>query len=321
MRATPPAEFATIGLHGNYFKAAPNEWHGPCPQCGGRDRFVIFTDRDYPSWNWFCRKCHPDHAWIDELNPNIREEWKSLPPEEIERRHAAQVERARREIEEAKAMIERAERRLNEAEIWRRYHQQLDERARQMWQRRGLPSEWVNYWELGWTYSGQVYQGYETLSIPVWGYDRKLNNLKHRLLGTDVPGGKYRQEIRGIPAAPFICDPETKTGPLLLVEGEIKSMVAFVTWDAAGLQVIGIPGKNPSNEMLTTLEGFDPVYLLLDPDAYEAEYNRPAVVDGIADDLGRERVKMLRLSMKIDDAILAGALTKRGMVNLLRMAR
>lgn len=34
-------------------KAAANEWSGPCPKCGGRDRFHCTAD-----W-FFCRQCHP----------------------------------------------------------------------------------------------------------------------------------------------------------------------------------------------------------------------------------------------------------------------
>lgn len=36
-------------------KTAAGEYEGPCPRCGGSDRFVV-NDRE--RW-WFCRQCHP----------------------------------------------------------------------------------------------------------------------------------------------------------------------------------------------------------------------------------------------------------------------
>lgn len=55
-----------VGRYVELSKASGNEWHGPCPKCGGRDRFHCAVD-----W-WFCRQCHPkrDDAvafvrWLD----------------------------------------------------------------------------------------------------------------------------------------------------------------------------------------------------------------------------------------------------------------
>jgi len=36
------------------------EWAGPCPRCGGRDRFHATG-----TW-WFCRKCHPKRGDVIE---------------------------------------------------------------------------------------------------------------------------------------------------------------------------------------------------------------------------------------------------------------
>src|SRR5690606_6776786 len=41
-------------------RASATEYHGPCPRCGGQDRFVCKAD------GWFCRQCrpiHPRHGW------------------------------------------------------------------------------------------------------------------------------------------------------------------------------------------------------------------------------------------------------------------
>ena len=44
-------------LAGGFKQASVREFHGPCPRCGGNDRFVVIPDDDH----FFCRRCsHPD---------------------------------------------------------------------------------------------------------------------------------------------------------------------------------------------------------------------------------------------------------------------
>ena len=44
---------ALVGDAVQLHKVTANEWAGPCPKCGGDDRFHVT-----PTW-WFCRQCHP----------------------------------------------------------------------------------------------------------------------------------------------------------------------------------------------------------------------------------------------------------------------
>jgi DNA primase len=39
------------------------EYHGPCPMCGGTDRFAVQPNYDYP--RWFCRECNK--SWSDAI--------------------------------------------------------------------------------------------------------------------------------------------------------------------------------------------------------------------------------------------------------------
>src|SRR5438128_12353476 len=39
------------------------EWAGPCPFCGGRDRFRVQPEKGL----WFCRQCSPDGRWQDAI--------------------------------------------------------------------------------------------------------------------------------------------------------------------------------------------------------------------------------------------------------------
>lgn len=53
----------------NLHKVSGGEWAGPCPRCGGTDRFHVRAD------TWMCRQCHP--RWSDPigylrwLNPGL----------------------------------------------------------------------------------------------------------------------------------------------------------------------------------------------------------------------------------------------------------
>src|SRR5205807_1193422 len=39
------------------------EWAGPCPFCGGKDRFRVQPKTGL----WFCRSCSPDARWQDAI--------------------------------------------------------------------------------------------------------------------------------------------------------------------------------------------------------------------------------------------------------------
>ena len=50
------------GMLGNFTtlkRATGREFCGPCPSCGGVDRFHVGRERDGARWWWFCRQCHP----------------------------------------------------------------------------------------------------------------------------------------------------------------------------------------------------------------------------------------------------------------------
>jgi Zinc-binding domain of primase-helicase len=317
MNATPPCEFSTIGLRGEFRKYGANEWHGECPNCGGDDRFVIFTDKPFPKWNWFCRQCHPESGWIDELNPALREE---LSPSEKARRAA---EYARLREESLKREIERAQEALKElqsAQSWLRYHEQMTDEARQQWESWGIPDFWQEFWKLGFDPDRIVWSNKEqwhtpTMTIPIFAPATwEVLNVRHRLLNPPRPGDKYRPEKSGLPAALFIADPdEPVSNKTLLVEGEKKSMVSFITADDPTLQVVGIPGKNPPKELLEQLNNCDPLYICLDPDATPEAHK-------VALSVGADRCRLIELPDKIDDLILKYQLDNSWMRRMMRQA-
>jgi hypothetical protein len=320
-------EFAQIGLDASCFQQAGIcEFHGPCPLCGGRDRFVIYTDRDFPHWNWWCRKCHPNSGWIDELNPSLRQE---LSPED-KRRFAE--ENAKRVTEDLKVQIERAKTALSELQdtrVWLRYHEQLDAESRQLWASRGIPDFWQEYWKLGYdpdhvVWARKTEWHTPTLSIPIFTPETwECVNVRHRLLKPPTPGDKYRPEKAGLPASLFVGDPDKPiSGKTLVVEGEVKCMVSFITADDPNLQVVGFPGVTPRGELFEQMANCAPVFLCLDPDARgKSNPEKPSAQERAIQAIGKERVRIIELPVKIDDYIVENGLGKDWLQGLMRQAR
>ena len=314
MANIPPSEFDRIGLDTHRFRPFGNsEWHGPCPFCGGTDRLVIHTDREYPSWNWWCRVCSPDGGWIDEINPMLKE---PLSPD----RRKKIADEAEKKLKETIREAERVLKELQKARAWEQYHEQLTDDARATWQSWGIPAWWQDFWKLGYDpdrtiWTGEMEWSTPTMTIPIFEpVTWNCLNIKHRLINPPRKGDKYRPERSGLPAALFVAYPDERLGAkTLLVEGEKKAMVSFITADDPFLQVVGIPGKNPSKELLAQLSECEPIYICLDPDALDEAVK-------LARRLGTDRTRVLELPDKIDDLIIRHHLDKHWIKNIMRQA-
>ena len=315
-----PIEFSNIGLPGPYIKKGNNEFAMPCPKCGGKDRFVVWTDRPYPNWNYLCRTCTPDGEWLDDLFPEIKDKnWKISPQERAKR--AAEYAREReeslkREIEKAQLVLKE----LQEARSWLRYHEQLDDFAKGLYEQRGIPEFFQEFWKFG--YSADklfISDGEEwhtpTLTIPIFEPGWNCINVRHRLLNHKKLNDKYRPDRSGLPAALYVADPDKKIeNKTFLVEGEFKAMTTFVTIDDPGMQVIGIPGKNCKLDLLNKMKNCDPVYICLDPDAKKEAQE-------IANIIGRSRSRVVNLPGKIDDMINEGILDKEKLKHIINTSK
>lgn len=311
--AVLPIEFAPLHGQVQYVqRKSANEYSSTCPRCGGSihpngewpNRFIMWVHSKVTGGPLgLCRRCN--YKWWPGKD-QAADDWRP-DAEEIARRAKAAEEALQREIKRAQAALDE----LREARRWLEYHATLEQnsKARQLWRRRGVPDWWQDWWKVG--YAAQTRWSSPSLTIPVWQHGWQVQNIKHRLLQPNGKG-KYRNEQSGVPAAPFFCDPDTDRGPLFLAEGEIKAMVTFVTLDSDKIQVAGLPSATPGAEMLATLDNYEPIWLCLDPDAN---------ADKVARALGPERVRIVTIPAKIDDAINAGALTKDDIRRYCRMAR
>ncbi len=227
------------------------EWAGPCPFCGGRDRFRIQPYHDAGA-RWFCRGCG-EGRWQDVIayvmrrdSLDFKEACRVLGGENGHTRPTTRLKRpaprpnpekkeapARTWRDRALQFIEEAE-----AELWK----DTGERARQWLRARGLTDETIKKYRLG-------YAAGDRWDLPgLWGQERKNNIWLPR--GIVVPGliegipwyvkirrsdadlktkndPKYPQ-IRGSKsgAALYGADNLNLAERVLLVEGEFDTMLA-----------------------------------------------------------------------------------------------
>jgi hypothetical protein len=235
------------------------------------------------------------------------------PAAELERKIAyakwAQ-ERLQEEIQRAETVLAD----LHKSRIWEKYSEQQTEWSRRWWETNGIPSFWQDWWKFG--FIPQYIMGeYVTpaMTIPIFETGWDCVNIRMRLVNPPQSGDKYRPYKAGLPAPMFLSDPDKPLANKTLVcEGEKKAAVAFITADDPTLQVVGLPGKNPSHRLVEKLKDCDPVYICLDPDADPTS---------MAKEIGMERTRIIRLPQKIDDMILDHGLDKAWMSKLLNQAR
>ena len=250
-----------------------------------------------------------------------------ITPEIVAQRLEARKQRIDAEIQKHELAIER----LRNEKKWIEYQQNMNQRARGLWLQRGVAEWWQDFWSLGyapdfplWEKKGdewvQWWSG-ESIAIPLKSYGGSVNQIKHRFIEPPTESRKYHQEYYNAGQHPFIADVDRQSGALVLVEGEIKSMVTFVTLDTADMQCIGLPSMKPEQSVFEQLNGYDPIYFIPDPDAFKKRDRSGSAAGELAKTLGLERVRVVQLPQKIDDAINDGLIDKSGLYQLMKMGR
>lgn len=273
------------------------EWSAECPVCGDGghvgndypDRFRIFYDDKPLGW---CRRCgHTEFADGDSYRPT---------PEQIAEMQATRAQLAQREAQRLQTKIQE----LQEGAYWEAWNQSMNEQARQLWRNAGIPDTLQDYWELGYRaeYKGRGFTS-EAMTIPYFKPGREIATIQYRLLQPPKPSDKYRFET-GLKSNVWLADPdETPSGPCLLVEGMKKAGVCFYQMVERGrqrLNVVAVPSKSPNTDMLSVIKDCEPVYVALDPDAYETEKGKPSAVSRLVKTL-KGRAKVVKLPVKPDD--------------------
>ena len=305
-----PVEFLAIGLDsGKFFQKRNNEYAGPCPFCGGgKDRFVIFTNRPFPHWNWFCRKCWRK-GWADQLNPRLKAE---LTPE-MRAEYAKRNQES--EIARKKAQTMLLER-YQKSRVWEKYHTAMNATNRAWWRSHGIPDEWQDFWQLGYVPhlvvgSGESAVARNAYTIPKFDFGWRPTNMDYRIVDPPEKVGKYRP-IKGLPATPFISMPEGRTDRIAIVEGAKKAMVLHARNIMPDYTCIfGIPGDTSWCGLETKARKYRRVWIMLDPGAEKFAHR-------LATAIGKHAI-VVELPDKPDDMVLAGA-TRETFLALMRKA-
>lgn len=242
-----------------------------------------------------------------------------IDPYEEARRKAEYAEHVAKQLEHDIEKAQAALKELRESCAHLKYYEQAAGEGKRLWEKRGVP-EWYQDWlYLGYDPSHRFWAGQDytspTLTIPIYETEtREVLNIKHRILGNAADHlGKYRPERSGLPAALFAASPDLPiAGRILAVEGEIKSMVTYITLSDPSFQVVGLPSKNPNEIITKQLAACEQVVLCLDPDADP----RP-----LAKEIGLNKTRLMFLPQKIDDYILTNGLDADWLKNQIRMAR
>ena len=318
-------------------KVSAHQYAGPCPKCGGTDRFNVD-----PARGWFCRQCtgEPGNGgeyahWNDQID-FLRWlhglDYKSATvrllgrvdctPEEIERMAVERKasDEQRKAEDEAARLIALEELRADPELFIYQDNIAIFDYARQLWQDRGLTNFWQKAYGVG--YCEERF-GSDTLTIPYYRLNEQTGKheiigLRHRLI-QNIGGGKYRPHIAGLGNNLYYAYPTAHLfGTVLVVEGEIKAMVTHAAlWQGEDpepvdpqLFVVGIPGKSYKPEWIAELNKADRVIICLDPDAQKEARS-------LAQSLSIQ-AKVINLPGKIDDLILAGVLDTGTLTELIK---
>jgi hypothetical protein len=281
-----------------------------CPIHGGHDKtgFSVYEKDGRDLWQCFSGDCGGGDA--------IRfvEVWQGKPfkdacaflggqtlldPVEMERlareRHAKAV--AEREAAQAKLDARRRELQAEEKHLY--YHEHMTDFFVNEWLKRGLDEQWQGFFSLGACEDFVINEGWHTptLTIPVYGTDYQVLNIKHRLLNPQNPKDKYRPEKSGLGSfPPLIAFPDKGYDGSVtwVIEGEIKAMVTSTITPDSDWQYIGVPGRNQYKSLTDKLQGKN-VIVIPDPGAERDAYLFCKSVNG----------RWLSLPDKVDDLITA----------------
>ncbi|MBA2705846.1 MAG: hypothetical protein H0U60_18575 [Blastocatellia bacterium] len=295
----PVAVFQKYGLTA---KKQGNEFHSPCPACGGRDRMIWYGD---DKGNGYCRQCQKTF-WLMDLE-------KLDPLEKLDR-----MQRAKERETAERAILERRITKFHEQEAYRAgWHDGMNYAARQWWTAQGITEESIDWYGLGACKYPLVNRTtgerveMNAYTIPIYDPDTwSVVNRQYRLDNPPAGVGKYRQE-QGIPARSFYCRQHTG-GDVLIVEGAKKAIVVDQLL-AHSIQVVGLPGISPSERLIDELACYKRKYFLPDPDVQTAPIKR------FQERL--QNIKVVRLPVKPDDAITQHGLTRNDLREWLLQTR
>lgn len=272
------------------------EYAGPCPKCGGEDRFVVFMDGKPRFW---CRVC----KWRGFVDGVLQ-----VTPEQ----RAEFVREAQEQQRQQHEQTELAIRTMANSTDHTGYYAELLQRPEKLawWLHEGITMESIHQHTLGWCArcpTDKLHRA--SFTIPVF-RGGKLIDIQHRL--EDAPSGdKYRPHMKHLPGKLlFNADAAKRSNTGIIVEGAKKAIVL----QQLGYHTVAILGKARWDaSTFAAVQHWDPCHIALDPDAIGEAVS-------IAQVLG-SRAIIVKPTLKIDDMITIHGCGKADIDRLLRYGR
>lgn len=259
------------------------EFAGPCPFCGGRDRFRVQPKTGL----WFCRQCSPDGRWQDAIafvqrrdSVDFAEACRILGASSSElgertpRREQPKAQLAE-DIEPSATWRARAIEFVDQAAatLWTT----AGEKARDYLARRGLQEETLRVWRVGFQPSDQFEP------VERWGLDGKAVFLARGIVlpwlrGDTVDQVKVRRavvrpddekyaSIRGGHPLLFGADTLAPGSPAVMAEGELDTLLVWqAVHDRTAAVSLGSASRWPTRRGALLLSQATPLLLAYDVD-------------------------------------------------------
>jgi len=259
-----PAELSLLGLDRERFKRSDSKaWRGPCPQCGGKRRFAVFTYKPFPKWICVCDHCHLK-VWADQLVPSLKSE---ISPAEREKWTREREERTAKELDAQRIKRERL---VNERP-WIKYHSKLNKEHRSQWLSWGISDEWQDKLLLGYCIKQYIdstgaRRSSPAYVIPYFHTEMEFITLQYRLFNCPNPNDRYRFEY-GLGTSYYQTAPDKPIGKVALITEGVKKGIVTKIYGGLDLSVLSIPSKSDFAGVVNAVKHCKKVYVLLDPDA------------------------------------------------------
>lgn len=292
-----------------------NEYHMSCPACGVQphhsdshpsDRFIVWIESRLNGMPFgVCRNCgwkwSPDKAdavWTEEEKAAFVAKRRELNQREEERIRLY------------------AETVVMKQKVYQRYYETMQNSTygKQWLQQRGFTSdEWNKFWRIG-IFEDYRCRGYlstyysPAITLPIVGTSGLVEQVKLRVADAHHPNDRYRNIYKTNTQHLFFPKRENEIkNKVLIVEGEFKScIVAQKTKLPDDIQIVASQGKGVGARAIYAIEKCEVVYLCLDPDTFIPNEKGDTTIMQTARRIGLNRVRIIPVKQKVDDAILQG---------------
>lgn len=262
------------------------EWAGPCPFCGGKDRFHVQPRTGL----WFCRSCSPDGRWQDAIAFVQRRDGVTFPEacrilgassselgEARQRRATAKQTPEPQlavDVEPSPAWRDRAAVFVDRAveTLW----SETGARARAYLAGRGLQEETLRVWRVGfqaadawepaqtWGVAGRSVKLERGITLP-WLIGETVWQVKIRRAVKD--GDKYAS-VRGGHPLLFGANTLVPGAPAVMAEGEIDTLLLWqAVYDRLATVSLGSASRWPTRRGALLLSQAIPLFLAYDVDS------------------------------------------------------